>query len=1048
MLPARTADAIKTLAASLGVNPSILFLGAFSLLLHRLSGDDDLLIGMPTAGRPESRFDAVVGYFVNMVCIRSRISRRQNAAGFLRDLQLTVADALDHSDYPFPALLNALDIARDRAASPLFQTVFAYQNFVQPGDLSDQDGVLSDAPAIEILAGVNQEGSHDLALEVYHGNSTVRLRFDYDTALFTGETISRAMSGYVRLLEAILSRPDAAIADLPLLSAEERRQIVTEWNADAAAHDASVPVIASFERQARLVPEQIALQGEHGSLSYRALDRQSSALARGLLAAGVVQGDAVGVCMKDRQKMIVAMLGIWKVAAIYVPIGTDQPAVRLRHLLDDSRVRLLVTDPAARDRIAEQYSDGGPTCLVPDDLPQALSGSSPDLSPRIDPDNAAYVIYTSGSTGQPKGVVIPHRAIAHHCRVVSAYYQLTPQDRILQFAPLSVDASLEQILPGLLYGATVIVRPERLWTAHEFRQAIVGLGLTVIDVPPSYLHELLLDIGDDAADLGSLRLAVTGGETLRPETVALWRAGPFASRRLVNAYGPTETTITSTVFEAGAFDPASCATVPIGRPLPGESAYILDRHGEPVPFGVAGELHIGGAGLALGYLGRPELTREAFLDNPVAPGSLVYKTGDRARWLADGSIALLGRVDDQVKVRGFRVACGEVEAALRRLDPVQDAAVLCRTVNASEQLVAFVVYGAGVQPPAVTELKQALAGVLPEYMIPAAIVALASLPMTASGKVDRASLMQRDLAAPQATGDTAPRNETEARLGQIWREVLQRPHVGIHDSFFDLGGHSLLALRLMALIQQRFGRDLPLSALFEAPDIARQARLLGGETPDWSPLVCLTAPEGEKAPFFCVHAVAGTVLCYQQLALLIGQGRPVYALQAPDPIVGAHPGTVDGLAERYVAAIRGVRPHGPYHLGGWSMGGVIAYEMAQQLHAAGEPVARLALIDSYRPDVVLGIEKALGAVSQPPDAGGGVLLNANRRAMDSYQPRPYPNGAAVFTAEAVTIDPGWSACVGGKLITGSLPGDHDSLLQPPHVHVLADRLARYLDNGI
>jgi polyketide synthase PksN len=1097
-------EKIRELAKSLRVNLSVLFLGVLNMLLHRYSGDDDILVGMPTSGRPESRFDDVVGYFINMIVIRSRISGRQSVADFLRELQLTVADGLDNADYPFPALLKELKTGRDQSRSPLFQVMYAYQNFIQPDDLADLHGGAQTPLPMEFVSGINQEGSHDLALEVYQGKDNFQLKLDYNTDLFSADTIHRAMAHYINLLRSITSRPVSAIADHALLSEDEKQRIVVDWNAGAPEYGSKRSIVELFQQQAQLTPDNTALLFERQSLSYRELDLYSSKLANYLLDQGVAAGDPVGVCMGRGLQMVVAMLAIFKAGAVYVPIAPDYPEQRIRHLLDDSKIKLLITEARLRDNIQALVS--ACTCVDVDQVWDGILASAADLTVRIKPEQAAYVIYTSGSTGLPKGVVIAHGAISHHCQVMRDYYRLAPEDKVLQFASVNVDASLEQLLPGLLTGATVVIRPDELWSPQAFRNKVMELGITVADVPPSYLYELLLDTWTDAewAALRPLRLVITGGEALTPETLSLWRGSPLRDCRLVNAYGPTETTITSTVFEIGAETP-DIINIPIGRPLAGESAYILDVYGQPVPVGVPGELHIGGAGLAIGYLNQPELTRQKFIDNPVNPGSLVYKTGDLARWLDDGAIAFLGRLDHQVKIRGFRVECGEIEAVLQDLDSVRQALVLARPVNGTTQLVAFIVPAEDQNPLSSVDLKPALATRLPDYMIPAVFVSLAQIPVTPGGKVDRAALMQLDSGSVENRSHVAPRTEIEARLAGIWRQVLNVERVGMYDNFFDLGGHSLLSVRLMAVIHKKLGQELPLSSLFQAPDIAGQAKLLQQNPQPWTPLVCLQ-PNGDMAPLFCIHAVAGNVLCYQELSRHMGQQRPFYGLQAPDIDSGAHPGGIEGLAALYIAAIRSVQAQGPYHLGGWSMGGVIAYEMARQLQQAGEQVGTLALIESYTPEAVQAFEQDYldknllpgddgetllltmfarelgldGAETMPAGAAASDLtlrldelfeqakqagllpedidsaqlhrlfsvFEANVRAMNRYNPGQYRGDVRLLHAGRLDQDyanGGWAELINGDLSIEAVPGDHYSILRQPNVQFLADKWGDYVN---
>jgi amino acid adenylation domain-containing protein len=973
--------------------------------------------------------------------------------------------------------------------------MYAYQNFIQPDDLVDLP--------VEFVSGVNQEGSHDLALEVYQGKDSFQLKLDYSTDLFSAATIQRLMGHYINLLASITSRPDAAIADHALLSADEKRRIVVDWNAGDAGYDGKHSVVELFQRQAQQTPDNPALLFEHQTLSYRELDQHSSKLANYILNQGVAEGDLVGVCMARGLQMITAMLAIFKAGAVYVPIAPDYPEQRIRHLLDDSKIKLLMTE---RDNIPALAT--ACICIAVDEMRDEILASAADLTPQIRPEQAAYVIYTSGSTGLPKGVVIAHRAISHHCQVMRDYYRLVPEDKVLQFASVNVDASLEQVLPGLLTGATVVIRPDELWSPQAFRSRVMDLGITVADVPPSYLYELLLDTQSEPewAELRSLRLVITGGEALTPETLSLWRSSSLRDCRLVNAYGPTETTITSTVFEIGAETPEF--NIPIGRPLAGESAYILDAYGQPVAVGIPGELHIGGAGLAIGYLNQPELTRQKFIDNPLSPGSRVYKTGDSARWLDDGTIMFLGRLDHQVKIRGFRVECGEIEAALQDLDSIKQAVVLARPANGNTQLLAFIVPAADKNPLSSADLKQVLATGLPDYMIPAVFVPLAQIPVTPGGKVDRTALMQLESGAAENRSHVAPRTEIEAHLAEIWRQVLNVDQVGVYDNFFDLGGHSLLSVRLMAVIHKKLGRELPLSSLFQATDIAGQAKLLQQNRQPWTPLVCLQ-PNGDMAPLFCVHAVAGNVLCYQELSRHMGEQRPFYGLQATDIDSGAHTGSIEGLAALYVAAIRSIQAQGPYHLGGWSMGGVIAYEMAGQLQQAGEQVGTLVLMESYTPEAVRTFEQEYLDKKRPSGGDGETLLliafarelgledaemimagaaaatdltlrldelfeqakqagllptdidstqlhrlfqvyEANVQAMNQYAPGQYQGNIKLFFADRADdggayANGGWTKLISGELSVATVPGDHYSILRQPNVQILAEKWVDYVN---
>nr|AAS47562.1 mixed type I polyketide synthase - peptide synthetase [symbiont bacterium of Paederus fuscipes] len=1108
---------LQALTKTLQVNPSVVFLGAFKLLLNRYSGYDDIRVGMPTSGRSLPAFQDQIGYFVNMLVIRSRVIGQQSVADFLKVLQLTVATALDNADCPFPVVLEALRGDGEPQSSSWFQVVFSYQNFIRDGDSAWLQADTQGTTAVELVSGINQEGGNDIALDVYHGGEQFLLKMAYDKDLFEAATIRRIMTHYVNLLESIATHPRGCIADQTLLSADERQKILGDWsNTGASLSMERQNIVQLFQRQVRSTPHKTALVFEQQSLTFAELDDQSSRLSLCLANYKVAPGDLVGACLGRGVRMVVALLAILKADAVYVPIAPDSPVQRICRLLVDSGISLLLSELELCNSFLSDLGTIECVCLAIDAPGWEPEEGELPVPPVIEGRQPAYVIYTSGSTGQPKGVIISHDSISHHCQVIRDYYRITAQDVILQFAPMNVDAALEQLLPGLISGATVVIRSEPLWSPDILCRKVVELGISVLDLPPSYLYELLLEIRDVAgwSRPPSLRLVISGGEALSPETLSLWCGCALSECRLVNAYGPTETTITSTVYEiesrARTFTRLP-ESVPIGRPLPGESAYILDTQRRPLPVGVPGELYIGGAGVAIGYLNRPELTASTFVENPFMAGTRLYKTGDAARWLADGNIALLGRLDQQVKIRGFRVECGEIEAALQALDVVKHVAVLAQPTQGSHRLVAFLELVQPALPEWKQHLKQALIKKLPEHMIPSVFVSLPRIPLSVSGKVDRNALKHLELANTESEVFVAPRTSMEIRLAEIWRRVLDIDRVGVHDSFFDLGGHSLLALRLMSAIKQGLGYELPISSLFQAPTLTAQAELLGQDAAVWSPLVCLQA-SGELSPWFCIHAAAGNVLCYRELAECLGIERPFYALQAPDAVGGGHPGSIVGLAALYVRAIRIFQPWGPYFLAGWSMGGVVAYEMAQQLLQAGEQVEVLALLESYTPEAIRSLErKALGLSAESDDRmdkllrtfavelgigetpwelsavdlaqglewilkrleGSNLstasfdleqlhklfrLYEANLNALDRYRLQPYSGRVVLIYADQTQqIDAdeaqhlgGWQPWLrSGHCRSATIVGDHYSILQRPQVVQLAKVLTALVkDDGL
>ena len=1069
---------LKTLAYKQAVQLSSVFLAAFNVLFYRYTGQTDILMGMPTQGRPEARFDDVIGYFINVIVIRSQLSAEQTFAELLNTVQFTVADGLDHAAYPLPRLIKLLKIARDPAVAPLFQMSYAYQNFAttRAESSSEQDW--------QLLTDIRQEGADDFALEVYENNDRFVISMDYNTDLFAETTIQRLMQHYLALLQAVSDAPDLAISHYDFLPSSERTQILQHWSGvqQHITHNiACIPDL--FIKQAKKTPEQIALILGKQQLSYRELDQLSNQLAHALQKQGIVSGDLVGVCMKPSLATVVSLLAIFKLGAVYVPIDVQLPKARRQYIIEDSQIKLLLTKKALPEKQlnCQQW--------VIDKQWQNLAGYKTRFKSHVQAEQLAYIIYTSGSTGKPKGVMITHGAIAGHCQTMQNIYQLTEKDRVLQFASFAVDASLEQLLPSLISGATVVLRDKALWSVQEFQQHLFNYQLSIIDIPPAYLHEWLLALTKqtDIAIPHRLRLIITGGDVLTTHTVELWRNSAMRHIALLNAYGPTETTITSTLLNLATVNTTS-QNISIGRPLPNECVYILDALGQAVPTGVLGELHIGGAGLAVGYLHRLDLTQEKFIASPFDTKSKLYKTGDLARWLADGTIEFLGRVDYQVKVRGFRIECGEIENVLLTDTNVKNALVLAKTEQNNTQLRAYLVpeHNKDID---LQVLKHTLQQTLPSYMLPSAFVILDKIPLTATGKVDRQFLLNQAVDSVDNAHYVAPMTDTEQQLADIWQQLLNVPRISIFDNFFDLGGHSLLAVRLMAEITHHFHKELALSDLFKNPTIAGLADCLTQKQTDDSPLVVLQS-QGQKAPLFLIHAATGQVLCYRELVNALGDLQPCYGLEAK-PIQQHH---IESIAANYITHIKRVQTSGAYYLAGWSLGGVIAYEMARQLKNAGENVALLALIDSYTPAQLHAIEQdaleqygqdnllfmqfaqTLGLANntsnsdfdlqarltelgqQLGDTSDTTLNKLNHlftvykthnEAMNQYQPQTYTGRVTLFTShkQFETNHQGidnWSTLSGGNIQIIDITGDHYSLLQNENVQVLATLLKKHL----
>jgi aspartate racemase len=1010
------------------------------------------------------------------------------------------------------------------------------------------------------VEGDGETAHFDLTLQILDTEQGLTAALVYNTDLFEAATITRMLGSFQTLLEAMVADPGQRISELPLLTETERRQLLAfaepepdaprpgcprttaageSWGDRTTARqrlvelnrtqtgrprDLCIPQL--FEAQVERTPDAIAVVFEaeqlrdHAStreavLTYAELNRRANQLAHHLRALGVGPEVLVALCVERSLEMVIGLLGILKAGGAFVPLDPAYPKERLAFMLKDAQAPVLLTQERFAAGLAEQDArvislDSGWATIARE------SGENPGTS--TVPDNLAYVIYTSGSTGRPKGVLVSHGSIAGHCRNAQRHYELGSHDVVLQFASLSFDVSLEEILPTLVAGARLVIMGTNIWPPAEFHRKVSEFGLTVLNLPTAYWQELAREWAGVPELVPNIqpRLFIVGGDTMLPDVLDLWQRTPVNSVRLLNAYGPTETTITATAFEITPRHGKNTTDqrVPIGRPLANRAIYILDQRGNPVPIGVHGHLHIGGAGLARGYLNRPELTAEKFVPDPfrAEAGARMYKTGDLARYRPDGNIEFLGRADHQVKIRGFRIELGEIEAVLGQHPAVREAVVLARedalddpstslrtgpstSLRTGKRLVAY-----AVADSTADELRRFLKDKLPGYMVPAVVVLLDALPVTPSGKVDRQALPEPDRFRPELEGVfVAPRDDLELQLAHIWEEVLGVRPVGVRDDFFELGGHSLLAVRLFALIEKQLGKKLPLTAVFQGATIEHLAGVLRQQAPPGpqSSLVPLQ-PGGSKRPLFLVHPAGGHVFPYVHLAQLLGSDQPCYGLQARGVEDGQDPhARIEDMAAHYIQALQTVQPAGPYVLGGWSMGGVVAFEMAQQLHAQGQRVALLALLDGRIPtpeetfpkedsDAVLLVEryfgisfgpmeslaelskdeqlafmleqaKAAGLVPAELDASQArrfvELLRNDLRATQNYELHLYPGRITFFKASetpaGTSPDPtmGWSSWAGGGVEVHVVPGNHANLMYEPHVEVLAEKLTACLNQA-
>jgi amino acid adenylation domain-containing protein len=817
-LGAKLTQQLKALMRAEGTTLYMTLLAAFYVLLHRYTGQEDLLVGTFTADRVRPEFRRIVGYFVNPVVVRATLRGNSSFRAFLGQVRQTVLEALKHQDFPFPLLVERLQPARHASRAPLFQVVFVLQQLYHqeeilqcflPGitDVQIDFGGL----VLEPFALPQQEGQFDLTLEMTQVEEALWGSLKYNTDLFDAPTIARMAGHFQMLLEGIVANPDTPLWALPLLPDAERQQLLVEWNKTVTASPPTGSCVHQmFEAQVERTPDAVAVVFEDGQLTYRELHQRANQLAHHLRSLGVGPEVLVGLCVEPSLDMLVGLLGILKAGAAYVPLDPAYPKERLAFMLEDSQATVLVTQQRLLAGFPQHRAQV--VCLDMDRETVAAKDRGNPVS-GVTGGNLAYVIYTSGSTGKPKGVLIPHRAVVNFLQAMRQQPGLTSEDILLAVTTLSFDIAVLELLLPLTVGARVVVASRAV--------VLDGVGLaaqlaetaaTVVQATPTTWRLLLAAGWQGSPQVNSL----CGGEALSREL-----ADRLLERcaSLWNLYGPTETTIWSAVHHVE----AGTGPIPIGRPVAMTQFYVLDAHLHPVPIGIPGELYIGGLGLARGYLHRPALTAEKFIRHPCSdePGARLYKTGDVVRYLPDGTLEFLGRIDHQVKVRGFRIELGEIEILLEQHPAVRQAVVTVREDMAGEQrLVAYIVAEPGLAP-AVSSLRAFLKHKLPDYMVPSTFVFLAAFPLTPNAKVDR-----RALPAPQEgrpvldTAFVTPMSEMEHQIVAIWQDVLRIDNVGTHDNFFDLGGHSLLAVQVHMKLQTLLARDFPLVELFKHPTVS------------------------------------------------------------------------------------------------------------------------------------------------------------------------------------------------------------------------------------
>ncbi|MEW9712961.1 amino acid adenylation domain-containing protein [Paenibacillus sp. SI92] len=863
---------LRQLATQTGSTMYMVLLAAYTTLLYAYSGREDVVVGSPIAGRPHTDLEPIIGMFVNTLALRSYPAGNKSFDNYLQEVKEHVLQAFEHQDYPFEELIERLDIKRDLSRNPLFDTMFVMQH--TPRQEQDYAGL-----QIEPYPSGHTAAQFDLTLEALDMENVVACSFQFADSLYKRETIERMVEHFLQIIDLVLKNQHTKLADLEIITAQQKAQILHDFNDTEKDYPCEKTIYGLFEEQAERTPDRVAVRFEDEQLTYRELNEQANRMARTLRAEGVLSDDKVGIMVERSLEMIVGIYAILKAGGAYVPIDPEYPEERISFILEDSGAKLLLTQRHLNDRLPTELSikviDLNDAALYAED--------SSNLQPLAGPRNVAYVIYTSGSTGKPKGVMIEHHSVINRILWMHERYPIGETDVILQKTAFTFDVSVWELFWWAMVGSSVCMlavggekSPERILATIE------RSGVTTMHFVPAMLHAFL-DYAEQqpssklAEQLGSLRQVFASGEALPPQHVARFQQAVAAINRarLINLYGPTEATVDVSYFDC---EPdAVYPIIPIGKPIHNTRLYIVKEGTQQLqPIGVAGELCIAGVGVARGYLNRPELTAEKFTDDPFADGQRMYRTGDLARWLPDGNIEYLGRIDHQVKIRGYRIELGEVESQLLNVEAMLEAVVVAREdENGQKLLCAYYVAEIDLT---VGELRSRLSETLPSYMVPTYLVQVERMPLSPNGKIDRKALPAPEGSVQASEEYAAPRTRTEIQLARLWQEVLRLPRVGVTDNFFDIGGHSLRATTLAAKIYKEMNINVPLRDIFLSPTIEQLAKVIAGLQP--SPYAAITkaarmavypVSSAQKRLYILSH-LAGGELSYNMPTILTVKG--------------------------------------------------------------------------------------------------------------------------------------------------------------------------------
>ena len=1086
-------ESLNRLAEANGVSLDRVMLTVFKILLYRYIGHEDIMVGSPMACRDrQDKFKNIVGFFSNIVVLRTKVTKNQTFRELLAQVNQVVSSAQLYQDYPFSHIIQQLHQGNS-GDFELLKIAFTWhkqrwtqtQNVLQikPLQLGHQRGI-----------------PFDLTLSIMETEGYFKANWQYNLDLFEAEAIASMAGHFQKLLESILADPDQLISQLPVLTKTERHKLLVDWNRTQAEYPADKCIHHLFEQQVEKTPNAIAVVCENQQLTYQALNQRANQLARHLQSLGADRNMLIGIYIERSIEIVIGILGIIKSGAAYLPLDPNYPLERLMYMLSDSRISLLLT----QQNLAKSLSQQQIQIICIEDLQITEERITENANSNVTAKDLAYVIYTSGSTGKPKGVEIRHQGLVN-----MMFYRITKLlDRedlkaVPLTAPLSFDASVVQLFTPLLGGGKLVI-VDHLFSlpyCSQFDQ------ITCIGATPSIIEKFI----DEFSLPTSLRTLTIGGEAISQALLEKLMTSTNVLK-VINIYGPTEVTVHCTAAVLLDRDKQKIESPHIGCPISNTHVYILDPELQPVPVNISGELYIGGVGVAKGYLNQPKLTNEKFIINPFSSqsSSHLYKTGDLARYLPNGNIEFLGRIDNQLKLRGCRIELEEIESALAQYSSIQEVVVTTYTDDTGQK--SLCTYFTASQKTKSDEIRVFLTQKLPSYMIPAFFVELEQLSLTPNGKIDR-----QNLPVPKPSPKVsfvAPRNDIEKKLVGFWSKLLKIKNIGVDDDFFELGGNSLLSAKLFAQVEKHFQVNLPLSVIFEAPTIEKLAKILqsGVVVFSWRPLIPIIPVKDSdiNPPLFCVSGIRGNVLLYANLAKYLGASQPLYGLE-PRGIDGIQSPltSIESMATYYIQAMRTVQPEGPYFLGGFSLGSYVVWEMAQQLHQQGESVALLALFDGkirsantvrlvFRKRLFLHFQSfrkiGLKYIYQKFPAWQYWIIDryhyltkkiarrfyqwlqlplpvylrqseieeslekAGIEAMRNYVIKAYPDKVTLFRAaiqesdQVVGLTPsdwdlGWGLWASGGLEIQTVSGDHMSMFRDPQVQILAQKLQECLQRS-